>query len=70
MKLRVDAQLPQMLTQWLSKEYGVDARSLRDLGLQNASNSEIFEAAREADAVSISKGSGFVELVSRCATPP
>jgi predicted nuclease of predicted toxin-antitoxin system len=25
MKFRVDAQLPSMLAEWLSKEYGVDA---------------------------------------------
>lgn len=70
MKFWVDAQLPPMLAQWLSKEYGVDARSLRDLGLRDASDIEIFQAAREAEAVVISKDSDFVELVSRHGTPP
>ena len=70
MKLWVDAQLPPMLAQWLSKEYGVDARSLRDLGLRDASDIEIFQAAHEAEAVVISKDSDFVELVSRHGTPP
>jgi predicted nuclease of predicted toxin-antitoxin system len=40
MKFWVDAQLPPMLAEWLSTEYGVDAISLRDLGLRDAGDIE------------------------------
>ena len=70
MKFWVDAQLPPMLAEWLSKEYGVDAHSLRDLGLRDAPDIEIFQAAQKAHAVVISKDSDFVELVSRHGSPP
>lgn len=70
MKFWVDAQLPPRLAEWLSKAYGVDAVSLRDLGLRDAPDIEIFQAANRAQAVVISKDSDFVELVSRHGSPP
>jgi predicted nuclease of predicted toxin-antitoxin system len=62
MKFWVDAQLPPMLAQWLSTEYGVDALSLRDLGMRDAQDLEIFQAAQQAQTLVISKDSDFVEL--------
>lgn len=70
MKFWVDAQLPPMLAQWRSREYGVDARALRELGLRDAPDIEIFQAAHDADVVVVSKDNDFVELVSRHGTPP
>jgi predicted nuclease of predicted toxin-antitoxin system len=69
-KFWVDAQLPPMLAEWMSKGYGVDAISLRDLGLRDASDIEIFQAAHRAQVIVISKDSDFVELVSRHGAPP
>ncbi len=45
MKFWVDAQLPPALAAWLVQQYGVEAFSLRDLGLRVATDSEIFVAA-------------------------
>lgn len=70
MKLWVDAQLPPLLAEWLSKNYGVEALSLRDLGLRDAADDEIFRAAQQAQVVMISKDNDFVELVSRHGAPP
>lgn len=70
MKFWVDAQLPPMLAEWLSREYRVDARSLRELGLRDATDIEIFQAAHEAQAVVVSKDNDFVELVSLYGPPP
>ena len=70
MKFWVDAQLPPLLAEWLSKEYAVEALSLRDLGMRDATDIEIFQAAHRAQAVVISKDSDFVELVSRHGSPP
>ncbi len=70
MKFWVDAQLPPLLAEWLSKNHGVEALSLRDIGLRDATDDEIFLAAQQAHIVMISKDSDFVELVSRHGSPP
>lgn len=70
MKFWVDAQLPPLLAEWLSQNHGVEAQSLRELGLRDATDEEIFRAARQAQAVMISKDSDFVDLVSRHGAPP
>jgi len=43
---------------------------VRTLGLRNAKDREIFEAAKEANAVIMSKDSDFVNLVDVYGTPP
>lgn len=70
MKFWVDAQLPPALAAWLAGQYGIEAFSLRDIGLRDASDAEIFLAARQAGLVIISKDSDFVDLVSRHGMPP
>ena len=70
MKFWVDAQLPTGLALWMRQEFGVNALPLKALGLRDASDDEIFEAAREAGAVIISKDSDFVDLISRLGPPP
>jgi predicted nuclease of predicted toxin-antitoxin system len=46
----IDAQLSPYLAKWISSEFGVEARPVRDLGLRDARDREIFLAAREAGA--------------------
>ena len=71
MTLWLDAQLPPSLAGWISRSFGVNARTLRDLGLRDAEDREIFNAARsQADTVIVSKDSDFVDLVLRLGTPP
>ena len=48
----------------------VKATALRDLVLRDATDSAIFDAAKKANAVLISKDSDFVELVMRHGAPP
>lgn len=66
----VDAQLPPGLAAWLTQSCGVQAIALRDLGLRDAEDAEIFRRARAADAVLISKDADFVELITRHGAPP
>jgi predicted nuclease of predicted toxin-antitoxin system len=69
----VDAQLPPGLAAWLRETQSVDAKALRNIGLRDAGDVEIFMAARRdagAEAVVISKDSDFVDLVMRHGTPP
>ncbi len=70
MKIWVDAQLPPTLAIWLTKTFGLEARALRDLGLRDAQDIEIFAAARAENVVIITKDSDFIDLVCRLGTPP
>ncbi len=66
----IDAQLPPSLALWLSQTFGVTTHAVRDLGLRDATDKQIFDAARCTGAVLISKDSDFVDLVQRLGTPP
>ncbi len=66
----IDAQLSPYLAPWLSSECGVEARAVRDLGLREAGDREIFLAAREADAVVLTKDRDFVLLLELLGPPP
>jgi predicted nuclease of predicted toxin-antitoxin system len=66
----LDAQLPPALAPWLQQNFGVTAFSLRNLGLRDASDAEIFNEAKKRCGVLISKDSDFVSLVQRFGPPP
>ena len=66
----IDAQLPPTLANWLTQSFGIEASSLRELGLRDARDIEIFESARIANAIIMTKDSDFVDLVCRLGTPP
>lgn len=70
MNIWVDAQLPPTLADWLSSNFDLETAALRDIGLRDARDIEIFEAARLASAVIMTKDSDFVDLVCRLGTPP
>ena len=66
----VDAQLPPTLAAWIVETFGVTALSLKELGLRDAKDIEIFEAAVQPNLVIMSKDSDFVDLVCRLGSPP
>ena len=70
MILWLDAQLPPQLSPWLRVEFNIDARTVREIGLRDAKDRQIFEAAREAKAVVMTKDADFLALVERHGTPP
>lgn len=70
MKFWLDAQLPPALCPWLESEFGVEVVAVRDLGLLEADDPEIFMAARQDADVVMTKDSDFVELLSRLGPPP
>ena len=63
----VDAQLSPALARWISETFSVQAQAVRDLGLRDAKDPEIFRAARQEGIVVLSKDSDFVGLVERLA---
>lgn len=68
-ELWVDAQLPPALAAWLV-EWGARARHISDLGLLSAPDTEIFAAARRAQAVVVTKDEDFVRLLEAHGPPP
>ncbi|NJM75425.1 MAG: DUF5615 family PIN-like protein [Acaryochloridaceae cyanobacterium RU_4_10] len=70
MKIWIDAQLPPNLANWLSATFAVEAFALRELGLRDAQDIDIFAAAGAENAVIMTKDVDFVDLVCRLGAPP
>jgi len=70
MKIWVDAQLSPHLAPWLNERFEVEAYSVRWLGYRDASDEDIFAAAREADAVVMTKDRDFLNLLDIHGPPP
>jgi predicted nuclease of predicted toxin-antitoxin system len=70
MKIWVDAQMSPAIAAWISSNYAVSAVAIRDLGLRDAKDKEIFEAARQEKAVVMTKDSDFVLLLDKLGPPP
>jgi predicted nuclease of predicted toxin-antitoxin system len=70
MNIWLDAQLSPAMAVWISAEFPVSVVAVRDLGLREAKDREIFLAAREAGAVVMTKDRDFVRLVEELGSPP
>jgi predicted nuclease of predicted toxin-antitoxin system len=70
MTIWIDAQLSPAISIWIESNFDVRAFALRDLGLRDAEDEEIFLAAKKADAVVMTKDSDFVSLLDRFGSPP
>jgi predicted nuclease of predicted toxin-antitoxin system len=70
MKLWLDAQLSPEMAVWITERFAVEAVATRDIGLRDATDVEIFHAAKRADAVLITKDSDFSHIVQRLGSPP
>jgi len=70
MRIWVDAQMSPAIAMWISNNYAVSAVAIRDLGLRDAEDKEIFEAARQEKAVVMTKDSDFVLLLDKLGPPP
>jgi predicted nuclease of predicted toxin-antitoxin system len=70
MILWIDAQLSPALAPWLSSTFDLSALALRDIGLRDAADREIFLAARRDDATVMTKDGDFVRLLEELGPPP
>jgi predicted nuclease of predicted toxin-antitoxin system len=66
----LDAHLSPSLGLWISREFSVSAVPIRDLGLRNAEDREIFLAGSKENAVVMTKDTDFVRLVEQSGPPP
>jgi predicted nuclease of predicted toxin-antitoxin system len=70
MTIWVDAQMSPAIAVWISSNFAVSAIAIRDLGLRDVEDREIFEAARHENAIVMTKDSDFVLLLDRFGAPP
>ena len=70
MRIWVDAQMSPAIATWISGNYAVSAVAIRDLGLRDAEDKEIFEAARQEKVVVMTKDSDFLLLLDKLGPPP
>ena len=71
MTLWLDAQLPPALARWIGEQaWGVEAVPVREIGLRDASDPEIFRRARVANAVVMTKDRDFIRLLDEQGPPP
>jgi predicted nuclease of predicted toxin-antitoxin system len=70
MTIWLDAQLPPSAAAWITATLGIETHAVRDLGLRDAKDPAIFQAARAAGAVVMTKDSDFVEMLQRLGPPP
>jgi predicted nuclease of predicted toxin-antitoxin system len=67
----IDAQLSPALAAWINRTYDdITTQSVRAVGLRDAEDEEIFQAAREASIIMMSKDSDFLNLLDRYGPPP
>ena len=70
MVLWIDAQLSPEIAVFLRQQFGLTVHTLRDLGLRDAKDIEIFEQARKQNAVVMTKDQDFPILLERLGPPP
>lgn len=70
MTLWLDAQIPPALAVWLRMRFDLDAVPVREIGLRDAEDAEIFAAAKDAAVAVMTKDSDFVDLLRRHGPPP
>lgn len=70
MKIWVNAQLPPAIADWIAENFEVEAVAVRELNLRDATDPQIFAAARNEAAIVMTKDSDFIELVNAHGAPP
>ena len=66
----IDAHLSPAIAVWITSTFGITAIALRDIGLRDAEDPEIFETAKAEGVVLMTKDSDFVDFANRFCAPP
>ena len=71
MTIWIDAQLSPSLALWINQNFeGIEAKSLRALGLRDAQDIDIFRQAKQANVILMSKDEDFLQLLQTFGPPP
>jgi len=66
----LDAHLSPRVASWIRDSLGHDAQALRDIGLRDAEDEEIFDRARKDAVIILTKDKDFADLVAHLGPPP
>jgi predicted nuclease of predicted toxin-antitoxin system len=66
----IDAHLSTIIAKWLVEDFGINASSLKYLGLRDADDEIIFFAARDRKAIIITKDIDLKILQDKFGQPP
>ena len=66
----IDAQLSPNIAPWLKECFNIEAKAVRELGLHSAADRKIYEIAKVAGAIVMTKDSDFVILLDELGPPP
>jgi len=66
----LDAHLSPALAIWIAFEFKHPAQPVREVGLREAKDVQIFNAARQPGTIVLTKDSDFADLVERLGPPP
>jgi predicted nuclease of predicted toxin-antitoxin system len=69
MILWIDAQLSPAIATWITSVFMISAAPLRDIGLRDSTDREIFLAAKREDAIVMTKDKDFVRLLADLGPP-
>lgn len=70
MTIWIDAQLSPAIALWISNNFDLLAFAVRDIGLRDAEDIEIFQAAKQENVIVMTKDRDFVDLLDRLGAPP
>ena len=66
----IDAQMSPVIAAWITTHFSVACLAVRDVGLRDAEDREIFLEARKQSAIVMTKDSDFVVLQNELGAPP
>ncbi len=66
----LDAQLPPSLADWISENFNEPCLAIRDVGLRDAPDFDIFKQAKAANVIVMTKDKDFVDLLYVHHAPP
>ena len=66
----LDTQLSPSLASWIEKNFNEQCKPVRDLGLRDAADFEIYQKAKVANVIVMTKDKDFVELLYVHKSPP
>ena len=66
----LDAHLSPRVAKWITAHFSEPATPVRDLGLREADDSAIWDAARQTGVILLTKDGDFEERVRRLGPPP
>ena len=66
----IDAQMSPAIAAWITANFPITCLAVRDVGLRDAEDREIFLEARRQSAIVMTKDSDFIMLQNELGAPP